>query len=91
MKFAGYCTVPATREIAMVLSSRGCLSTSRTSLGNSVSSSKNKIPLCARDTSHGVSCCPHHTIATFDAVWCTCLNGRCVMSGRSLSNFPMIE
>jgi len=55
IKFAGYSTEPVTLEIFTNLSSRGCLNTSRVSLGNSVNSSKNKIPLCASETSQGVN------------------------------------
>jgi len=62
--------VPATLEMTMVLSSIGCLSTSKVSLGNSVNSSKNKIHLWASETSPGVSCDHHPTIEILDAVWC---------------------
>jgi len=50
------------------LSSSGCLSTSKTCLGNSGNSSKNKIPLFARDISHGKSWLHHQIILTAEAV-----------------------
>lgn len=54
IKFAGYWIVPETREITTLLSSNGWRSTSSTSLGNSVNSSKNNIHLCAKLISPGV-------------------------------------
>ena len=55
--------------ILMCPSSRGCLNTLRTSLGNSVSSSRNSTPLWARVISPGFALAPPPTIATFEAVW----------------------
>jgi hypothetical protein len=60
--------VPDTLEIFMVLSSIGWRRTSSTSLGNSVSSSKNNTPLCARLTSHGVRFVHHQIIEILEAV-----------------------
>ena len=51
----------------MIPSSNGCLSTSSTSLGNSGSSSKKRIPLCARETSPGVKLLPPQIIETLEA------------------------
>ncbi|MEI8252235.1 MAG: hypothetical protein WCG25_00430 [bacterium] len=52
----------------MVLSSIGWRKTSSTSLGNSVSSSKNNTHLCARLTSHGVRFVHHQIIEILEAV-----------------------
>jgi len=53
MNFAGYEVEPFALAIDIFLSSRGCLSTSSTDLGNSGSSSKNNTPLFAKDISQG--------------------------------------
>lgn len=68
MTLAGYWIVQATLEMVIDLSSSGCLSTSKVSLGNSVSSSKKRIPLWARLISPGVSCDHPPTIEILDAV-----------------------
>lgn len=91
MKLAGYWMVPETLDMTMFLSSIGCLRTSRVSLGNSVSSSKNRIPLWARETSHGVRLVQPQTIDILDAVWWTCLKGLCVIKGLSFDNFQITE
>lgn len=91
MTLAGYETLHDARDMEMVLSSSGCLKTSKTSLGNSGNSSKNSIPLCARVTSPGKRSLPPQTIETLLAVWWTCLSGLCTMSGWCLSSMPLSE
>jgi len=61
--------LPEALLITIFLSSRGCLSTSKTCLENSGNSSKNKIQLFAKDISQGKSWPHHQIILTAEAVW----------------------
>ncbi len=91
IKFAGYSTDQEAREMTIFLSSRGCLSTSSTSLGNSGNSSKNKIQWCARLTSQGVKFLPHPIIETLLAVWCTTRKGLWRIRGVFFERFHNTE
>ena len=79
------------REIVILLSSNGCRSTSSTFLLNSGSSSRNKIPLCARLISPGWGKLPPPTIATCEIVWCGSRKGRWVIREELRFNFPATE
>ena len=68
MKFAGYVTLPATRDTVTSPSSRGWRRTSSTSLRNSGSSSKNSTELCARLISPGLGVVPPPAIAAAETV-----------------------
>ena len=66
---AGYLIEFLALEITTSPSSRGCLKTSNTCLGNSASSSKNKTPRCASVISPGFGFEPPQIIPFCDAVW----------------------
>ena len=57
--------------------SSGSRSASRTSRLNSGNSSRNRMPLCASDTSPGRGTLPPPTRATDEAEWCGARTGRC--------------
>ena len=68
MKLQGYFTELFEREITTSPSSRGCLKTSKTWRGNSIISSKNRTPLCARVISPGLGFVPPPIIPFGEAV-----------------------
>ena len=68
INFAGYFIEFLALEITISPSSRGCLKTSKTCLGNSTISSKNKTPLCASVISPGFGLEPPPIIPFGEAV-----------------------
>ena len=70
MKRAGNVSDIEARAIHTLPSSRGCRMTSSTLRGNSGSSSRNKTPLCARETSPGRGMIPPPIRPASEIVWC---------------------
>ncbi|CDC78934.1 unknown [Clostridium sp. CAG:964] len=83
--------MPLTLDIVISPFSIGCLSTSIAALENSGSSSKNKTPLCARETSPGFGTVPPPESPTADTVWCGALKGLVVISPLLAPSKPATE
>ena len=90
MKRLGYVTVPAARETVTTPSSSGWRRVSRTSRWNSGSSSRKRMPLCARLISPGCSCAPPASAAA-EVVWCGARKGRESTMGRVRLVSPLTE
>src|SRR3990167_8216337 len=86
VNLAGKRTEPAAREIVICPSSIGCLNASKTCLGNSANSSKNKTPRWASEISPGLGILPPPIKPIWLVVWCGLLNGRDWIIGVSESS-----
>src|SRR3990167_4806130 len=83
VNLAGKRTEPAAREIVICPSSIGCLNASKTCLGNSANSSKNKTPLWAREISPGLGTLPPPIKPIWLVVWWGLRTGLEVIIGLS--------
>ena len=84
-------SLPAVLVIVILPSSKGWRRDSVTRRLNSGSSSKNKTPLLARETSPGIGILPPPAKAGADIVWCGARKGRVVMRETSFGKSPEIE
>ena len=91
MKRLGSVREPVARVMVMTPSSKGWRSVSSADLSNSGSSSKNKMPLWAREISPGRGTLPPPLKETGEAVWWGLRKGRRSISGYLGSVMPATE
>ena len=91
MKRAGNLTLPWTRATVTSPVSIGCRIVSSTGLGNSGSSSRNRMPWWASDTSPGRGIEPPPMRAWAVAEWCGVRTGRRSSNATPSGSNPMAE